>query len=89
MADVGTSFIPTELKGEHYRAIGGVYDSLERAMQAMEQHFRNRHGGGGVLQVYRPEVAGGVAAVVEVAATNQDPMTVRAVYKILVQPSGG
>ena len=57
MADNGSSYVPAELTGEHYRPIGGSYDSLEKAMQAMEQHFRNKHGGAGFFQVFRPEDA--------------------------------
>lgn len=85
MADTGSLFVPTELTGEHYRPIGGIYDSLERAMQAMEQHFRNKHGGPGLFQVYRPEGGQGAVVIVEVGSTNKDPMVVRAIYKVLEQ----
>ena len=57
MADTETLFVPTELTGEHYRPIGGSFDSLEKAMQAMEQHFRNIHGGAGLFQVFKREDA--------------------------------
>jgi hypothetical protein len=89
MADTGSSFIPAELKGEHYRPIGGNYDSLENAIQAMEQHFRNKHGGVGSFHVFKPEHVQGTAAIVEAGSTNNDPMAIRAIYKILVQPSAG
>ena len=89
MADAGESFVPAELTGEHYRPIGGSYDSLEKAMQAMEQHFRNRHGGPGLFQVFKREgLAHGTTAIVEVGSTNNDPMMIRAIYKILEQRSG-
>jgi hypothetical protein len=39
MAQTGSSFVPAELTGEHDRAIGGTYDSPDKAMRAMEQHF--------------------------------------------------
>jgi hypothetical protein len=85
MADTGSSFVPAELTGEHYRPIGGSYDSLEKAMQAMEQHFRNRHGGPGLFRVFKPEASPGVAAIVEAGSTNNDPMAIRAIYKIIEQ----
>lgn len=88
MTDTGKAFVPAELQGEHYRAIGGNYDSLETALKAMEQHFRNKHGGAGKFLVFKPEAAHGTAAVIEVASTNNDPMVIRAIYKILEQPSG-
>jgi hypothetical protein len=83
MAENGTSFVPAELAGEHYRPIGGSYDSLENAMHAMEQHFRNKHGGTGTFQVFRPENTRETAAIVEAGSTNNDPMVIRALYKIL------
>ena len=88
MADTGITFVPAELKGEHYRPIGGSYDSLEKAMQAMEQHFRNKHGGVGSFHVFKPEEAHGTAAIVEAGSTNNDPMAIRAIYKILEQRTG-
>ena len=88
MPDMGSSFVPAELKGEHYRLIGGSYDSFEKAVQAMEQHFRNKHGGAGSFQVFKPEVAHGIAAVIEAGSTNNDPMAIRAIYKILEQRAG-
>ncbi len=88
MVDTVTTFVPAELTGEHYRPIGGSYDSLEKAMQAMEQHFRNRHGGPGLFQVFRREDARGTTSIVEAGSTNNDPMVVRAIYKILEQRSG-
>ncbi len=86
MADVATTFVPAELSGEHYRPIGGTYDSLERAMQAMQQHFRNKHGGAGLFRIYKPENAPGTAAIVEAGSTQGDPMVIRAIYKILERP---
>jgi len=88
MADTTSSFVPAELTGEHYRAIGGSYDSLEKAIEAMEQHFRNRHGGPGLFHVFKREDARGTTALVEAGSTNNDPMTIRAIYKILEQRSG-
>jgi hypothetical protein len=88
MADAGNSFVPAELTGEHYRPIGGSYDSLEKAMQAMEQHFRNKHGGPGQFRVFKPEAAPGVAAIVEAGSPNNDPMAIRAIYKIIEQHPG-
>jgi hypothetical protein len=87
MADTGGPFVPVELKGEHYRPIGGNYESFEKAVQAIEQHFRNKHGGAGNFLVFKPEATHGTAAVIEVASTNNDPMVIRAIYKILEQPS--
>ena len=58
MADTGGSFVPAELIGEHYRPIGGNYDSLEKAMRSMEQHFRNKHGGAGSFRVFKSDAAG-------------------------------
>ena len=88
MADGETSFVPAELAGEHYRPIGGSFDSLEKAMQAVEQHFRNRHGGPGSFQVFKREDARGTTSIVEAGSTNNDPMVIRAIYKILEQRSG-
>jgi hypothetical protein len=88
MADTGSFFVPAELTGEHYRPIGGSYDSIEKAMQAMEQHFRNKHGGPGFFHVFKPEDARGTAAIVEAGSNNNDPMVIRAIYKILEQRSG-
>jgi hypothetical protein len=87
MADNGSSYVPAELTGVHYRPIGGSYDSLEKAMQAMEQHFRNKHGGAGFFQVFRPEDARASVAIIEAGSTNNDPMVIRAMYKILEQRS--
>ncbi len=87
MADKGSAFVPVELRGEHYRPIGGHYDSFEKAVQAMEQHFRNEHGGTGKFLVFKPEAAHGAVAIIEVASTNNDPMVIRAIYKILEQPA--
>jgi hypothetical protein len=87
MADTGSSFVPAELSGEHYRPIGGSFDSMEKAIHAMEQHFRNRHGGPGLFQVFKREDAGGTTSIVEAGSTNNDPMVIRAIYKILEQPS--
>jgi hypothetical protein len=87
MADNGNSFVPAELNGEHYRPIGGSYDSLENAIHAMEQHFRNKHGGTGLFQVFRPEDARATVAIIEAGSTNNDPMVIRAMYKILKQHS--
>jgi hypothetical protein len=55
----------------------------------MEQHFRNRHGGPGRFHVFKREDSGGTTALVEAGSTNNDPMTIRAIYKILEQRSGG
>lgn len=88
MADAGKSYVPAELTGDRYRPIGGIYDSFEKAIEATEQHFRNRHGGAGSFRVFRPEGEPGPAALVEVGSTNHDPMTIRAIYKILEQPAG-
>ena len=86
MADTETLFVPTELTGEHYRPIGGSFDSLEKAMQAMEQHFRNIHGGAGLFQVFkREDWPQGTTSIVEAGSTNNDPMVIRAIYKILEQ----
>ena len=87
MVDTVTSFVPAELNGEHYRPIGGSFDSLEKAMQAMEQHFRNRHGGPGLFHVFKREDEHGTTSIVEAGSTNNDPMVVRAIYKILEQRS--
>jgi len=89
MASTGSTFVPAELKGEHYRTIGGSYDSFEKAVEAMEQHFRNKHGGAGSFHVFKPEAGHGIAAVIEAGSTNNDPMTIRAIYKILEQPTPG
>jgi hypothetical protein len=88
MADAVTSFVPAELTGEHYRPIGGSFDTLEKAMQAMEQHFRNRHGGSGSFQVFKREDAQGTTSIIEAGSTNNDPMVIRAIYKIVEQRSG-
>jgi hypothetical protein len=88
MADTGGSFVPAELTGEHYRPIGGSYDSLEKAMQAMEQHFRNKHGGPGLFRVFKSDAAPGAGAIVEAGSTNNDPMAIRAIYKIVEQRPG-
>src|SRR6476660_7437863 len=88
MPDAESTFVPAELKGEHYRLIGGSYDSFEKAVQAMEQHFQNKHGGAGSFQVFRPDVTHGTAAVIEAGSTNNDPMAIRAIYKILEQRMG-
>jgi hypothetical protein len=86
MAEVESLFVPAELNGEHYRAIGGSYDSFEKAIVAMEQHFRNKHGGPGLFRVFKPEDENGIAAIVEAGSTNNDPMSIRTIYKILTQP---
>jgi len=88
LPEIEISFVPAELKGEHYRPIGGSYDSLEKAMQAMEQHFRNKYGGAGTFHVYKPDAGLGTAAVVEAASTNNDPMAIRALYKIVERGNG-
>ncbi len=88
MADTGSTFVPAELKGEHYRMIGGSYDSFEKALQAMEQHFRNKHGGAGSFHIFKPELAHGTAALIEAGSTNNDPMAIRAIYKVFEQRTG-
>jgi len=85
MSNAAISFVPAELTGEHYRPIGGIYDSLEGAMLAMEQHFRNKHGGPGLFRVYTSQAESGKVSIVEVCSTNHDPMVIRAIYKILEQ----
>ena len=80
------SFVPAELIGEHYRPIGGNYESIDMALQAMEQHFRNRHGGPGHFRIFKSADSPGTAAIVEAGSTNHDPMAIRAMYKILEQP---
>jgi hypothetical protein len=85
MENTGGTFVPAELIGEHYRPIGGAYESFEKAMQAMEQHFRNRHGGPGLFRVFKSADVPGTAAIVEAGSTNNDPMAIRALYKILEQ----
>jgi hypothetical protein len=87
MPDTESTFVPVELKGENYRLIGGNYESFEKAVLAMKQNYRNKHGGAGKFLVFTPEAAHGTAAVIEVASTNNDPMVIRAIYKILEQPS--
>jgi hypothetical protein len=78
---IGT-FTPAELAGDHYRPIGGSYDTAAKAMEALEQHFRNRHGGKGTFQVFKPEAPGSSAVLVEAASTEGDPMRIRALYKV-------
>lgn len=88
MADSGKSYVPAELSGDRYRPIGGIYDSFDKAVQAMEQHFRNRHGGAGAFRIFKPAGGEGPETLVEVASMNHDPMVIRAMYKILEQPAG-
>jgi hypothetical protein len=81
------TFTPAELAGDHYRPIGGSYDTAAKAMEALEQHFRNTHGGRGTFQVFRPEAPGAAVALVEAASTDGDPMRIRALYKVLERRS--
>lgn len=82
-----STFTPAELAGEHYRPIGGSYDTAEKAMAALEQHFRNTHGGKGTFLVFKPETPGATAVLVEAASTEGDPMRIRALYKVLERRS--
>jgi hypothetical protein len=90
MADPTTtttsSFTPAEWAGDHYRPIGGSYDTLALAIAAVEAHFRNRHGSGGTIHVFKPETPETTAAVIE-AGSDSDPLLVRAVYKVLAGPT--
>jgi hypothetical protein len=87
MAETTTAFLPAEWVGDHFRPIGGRYDSLQHAIDAVEAHFRNRHGGTGALQVFKPETPGATAAVIEAAPHGGDPLMIKAVYKVLLVPA--
>ncbi len=89
MSEVIGIFVPAELVGNHYRAIGGGYATVELAVAGAEDHFRNGHGGGGSFRVFRPDGPGDTAAIVEASAVDGNPMAVRAIYKVLVSPTSG
>ena len=86
MATTSSSFTAAELHGEHYRPIG-QYDSFEKAREAMEQHFRNVHGGAGSFRTFRPEDASDPNVLVEAASLNGDAMAIRTLYKIFERRS--
>ena len=88
MSDMASIFVPAELIGERYRPIGGSYESFEKAIDSMEQHFRNRHGGPGLFRVFRSADTPGTAAIIEAGSTNNDPMAIRALYKVFEQRNG-
>ncbi len=83
MSDATRNFVPTELVGEHYRPIGGHYDSLQGAIDALGQHFNNRHGGGGSFHVYHADDTKDSAAIVEAASFDGDSLAIRALYKVI------
>ena len=80
------TFTPAEWAGNHYRLIGGSYDTLAGAITAIEAHFRNRHGSVGMLHVFKSESAQSTAAVIEAGAEGGDPLMVRALYKVVAAP---
>jgi hypothetical protein len=88
MVEGDRSFVPAELVGDHYRPIGGSYATVEGAMEALEQHCRNKHGGG-AFQVYRPDPDRGASVIVEATSAAGDPMRVLALYKVLEYRSKG
>lgn len=88
MSDVPSSFVPAELLGDHYRSIGGSYGSFELALSAVEHHYNNKHGGGGVFRIFRPDETHGTAALIEGSASATDPYVIRSIYKIIVSSSG-
>ena len=84
MPDVQSTFVPAELLVDNYRSIGGSYNSFELALAAVERHYNNKHGGGGIFQIFRPDETHGTAAIIEGSASASDPYIIRAIYKILV-----
>jgi hypothetical protein len=87
MSVTTSSYLPAEWLGDHYRPIGGSYDTLALAIAAVESQFRNRHGGTATLHVFTPESPGATAAVIEAGPDAADPLTVRAIYKVVVVPT--
>ena len=84
MSDVKSHFIPVEWVGDRYHPIGGNYETFELALSALERHFNNKHGGGGVFRVFRPDETHGSAAVIEASPTPNDPYLAKALYKVIV-----
>ena len=87
MAEMTSSYLPAEWAGDHYRPIGGSYETIALAIAAVEAHFRNRHGSNGVIHVFKPEEPRATVAVIEAGPAGGDPLTVRAVYKVLAVPT--
>jgi hypothetical protein len=77
------NFLTAELVGDHFRTIGGSFATAELAVRAAEDHSRNRHGGGGCFQVFRPDRDGPTAAIVMAGSPQGDPMGCRGVYMVL------
>ncbi len=88
MSDVSSSFVPAEWIGDHYRSIGGSYNTFELALSAVEHHYNNKHGGGGSFQIFRPDETHGTAAIVEGSSSAADPFVARSLYKIIVSHAG-
>ena len=90
MADENATrgFMPAEWVNGHFRPIGGSYESLDLAVEAVDRHFRNRHGGAASPLIYRPgdAEASGVAALIEAGSVIGDPLQAKALYKVLVTP---
>jgi hypothetical protein len=80
-------FVTAELIGDHFRAIGGSFATVDLAIRAAEEHCRNRHGGGGSFQVFRSGRASDTAAIVVAGLPTGDPMGCRGVYRVVVANS--
>ena len=81
-------FEPAELLGDRYHPIGGCFDSSELALQAVEAHFRNKHGGGGSLRIYESRGEGRAPLIIEAVLDDRRPMMIQAIYKLLERPTG-
>jgi hypothetical protein len=88
MATSEGAFEPAELLGDHYHSIGGSYASLDRAIAAVKDHNRNKHGGGGSFRVYTSPAAHRSPTIVEVGLDDGNPLRIQSLYKVFEGPPG-
>jgi hypothetical protein len=82
------AFQPAELLGDHYHPIGGSYDSLDLALEAVKAHCRNKHGGSGSFRVYESQGLHRSPTIIELVRDDANPLLIQSLYKVFVAPSG-
>jgi hypothetical protein len=83
MSGPRAAFVPSEFVNGRYRPIGGSYDSLDRAVEAVKGHFRNVHGGRAATRTFHADGAAGVHVLVEVGFEANRPPATLAIYEII------
>jgi hypothetical protein len=81
-------FVPSEFVNGHYRPIGGSYESLDRAVEAVKDHFHNVHGGRAATRTFHADGQPTGHALVEVGFEANRPVATLAIYKVVEGPVG-